>query len=422
MSRDYRDPLYGFITVDEIEQRIIDSIYFQRLRSINQLGTTFFVYPSAMHSRFEHSLGTLFVVDKLFDAIFSKPGATEVFGWDKNTYQMNKKMLRLAALLHDLGHAPFSHAAEDLFPYKDGSDKRYLHEDYTYRFITGTEITTLISSALGQDVPQKVAEIASERALDKDIAFLSELLTGDFGADRIDYLIRDSYHLGVQYGRFDVHRLLNTLHVRLNEEKEGPEIAVESGGLHTIEAFLLARYFMFVDVYYHKTRRIFDQHLSDFLRLCLPEGCFPESLDEYLLWDDHRVMFMLQKSKHENKIAELLVFRKHYRVAFETGDHPEYHELERFDWLKDTLGARFGEKVKFDEAKKSPYRFKAPLISVKVNGAYKPIQRRSTVIPHLKEINRCRVYAPLENRHEVQKFCENFWEKREKERSGVSGG
>jgi len=193
LSRDYRDPLYGFITVDEIEQRIIDSIYFQRLRSINQLGTTFFVYPSAMHSRFEHSLGTLFVVDKLFDAIFSKPGATEVFGWDKNTYQMNKKMLRLAALLHDLGHAPFSHAAEDLFPYKDGSDKRYSHEDYTYRFIAGTEIATLISSALGQDVPQKVAEIASERALDKDIAFLSELLTGDFGADRIDYLIRDSF-------------------------------------------------------------------------------------------------------------------------------------------------------------------------------------------------------------------------------------
>ncbi|MDH7578962.1 MAG: HD domain-containing protein [Bacillota bacterium] len=231
---------------------------------MNQLGTTFLVYPSANHTRFEHSLGTLFVIDNMLTlALTNRP--QEILKWNKDEAEYYRGLARLSALLHDLGHAPFSHAGEELFPIA-GQEQKLTHEDYTFGIITETELSQYIDNCYGPGAARKVAEIATGRAKTREMAFLSELLTGDFGADRIDYLIRDSYHLGVQYGRFDVPRLLNTIHVRLNEEKQGPELALESGGLHTVEGFLLARYFMFLDVYFHKTRRILDQHLVDLQR------------------------------------------------------------------------------------------------------------------------------------------------------------
>lgn len=122
---DYRDPLYGFITINEVEQRIIDTTQFQRLRRIMQLGTSFLVYPSASHTRFEHSLGVLEASTLIFDRLVSAPNNLDILGW-KNEVAKLRQLLRLASLLHDIGMPPFSHTTEDLLP----AGKR--HEDFTY--------------------------------------------------------------------------------------------------------------------------------------------------------------------------------------------------------------------------------------------------------------------------------------------------
>lgn len=223
--KDYRDPLYGFIGVNDKEQSIIDSTAFQRLRHIKQLGTTFLVYPTANHTRFEHSLGTMEVATRLFDHIVNTGGAIDLLGWTRDDVEYYRKLLRCAALLHDVGHPPLSHASESLLPEGRG------HEEYTYRIILDPEYGySVLDDELGTGGRQKVAEISTGTAKDKNGAFLSELLTGDLGADRLDYLIRDSYHLGVAYGKFDVQRLLNTFSLCYDEEKQGPALVIEEGG------------------------------------------------------------------------------------------------------------------------------------------------------------------------------------------------
>ncbi|MDI6908009.1 MAG: HD domain-containing protein [Thermoanaerobacterales bacterium] len=157
MLRDYRDPIHGFISVDDCEQEIIGTRYFQRLRNINQLGTTFLVYPSAMHTRFEHSLGTLFVIDKMLSGLVARHG--ETLGWRGEDINRYRTLARLAALLHDLGHPPFSHAAEDLLG-RSKSGSKIRHEDVTYRLITETEISKIIDKHHGKGTSGIVAQIA----------------------------------------------------------------------------------------------------------------------------------------------------------------------------------------------------------------------------------------------------------------------
>ncbi len=411
--KDYRDPLHGFVSVSSLEQQLIDTVYFQRLRNIRQLATSFYVYPSAMHTRFEHSLGTLMVVDQMLRTLFGKDECVEILAqklkWGKGEMERAQQVLRLAALLHDLGHAPFSHAAEVLLPQaEDGREQD--HESFTYRFIVDTEIAELIDRHLGAGSAEEVAEVAVNRATSIDRAFLSELLTGDFGADRIDYLMRDSHHLGVQYGRFDIHRLLNTLLVRWNEEKKGPELAVEDGGLHTVEAFVLARYFMFLDVYFHKTRRILDHHLVEFLKDHLNGGVYPNELSGYLAWDDHRVMQLICTAG-DHDTAKRILQRRHFRVAFETNDHPELYELARFNWLKEKAEGRFGQDVVFDKASKDTYAFDQPEVFVfdRKWGHYRPLSECSRLVGSLMKIEKHRVYAAPEKRDDVTAFCNEHW-------------
>lgn len=414
--KDYRDPLCGFVTVNEIEQRIIDTAEFQRLRSIMQLGTTFLVYPSATHQRFEHSLGVLEVSTQLYDALAKNASNLAILGWQADKVDLNRQLLRLAALLHDVGHAPFSHAAEDLFPVSRASQERLSHEDYTYKIITETDIGEVIAESLGREFKTRVAEIATDAAKNIDDAFLSELLTGDFGSDRIDYLMRDSLHLGVNYGRFDLHRLLNTICIRYNEDKSGPEMVIDDGGIHAAEGFILARYFMFLEVYFHKTRRILDLHLSEFLSEALPNGTYPEDVDDFLHWEDHRVFALLHEAELQQR-ANRVTGRKHFRLAHETSDHPEPDEMERFDWLVNEVKGRFGEDaIRYDEASKAPYSYQQPPIFVYWRGAYRPITARSPLVDSLRKITKMRLYAPVEIRPEVERFCIEFWQERERRR------
>jgi hypothetical protein len=416
---DYRDPLYGFITVDDLEQRIIDTPQFQRLRRIMQLGTSFLVYPSATHTRFEHSLGVLEASTLIFNRLVSDPDNLEILGWkdDKDKVVKFRKLLRLASLLHDIGHPPFSHAGEGLLP----QEKK--HEDFSYNIIVNTKLKDIIDDNLGDGSAIRVAEIAVNKAKSQDDIFLSKILNGEIGSDRIDYLTRDSYHLGVAYGRFDQHRLLNILHVCESPEVEkdgemekdgkgGPGLAIEEGGIHTIEGFILARYYMFLEVYFHKTRRILDIHLAEFLQRLLSKngGRFSDQLGEYLVWTDDRVLQELGKRNWEE--ARRLKNRSHFRRAYETSAHPLPEEIVQFDWLEERVKNNFPiEKLRFDNAEKAPYNYspRASLIYVQQRDrSYRSIKELSPLIQSLKQILERRIYTEAGIRDEVRSFCQDF--------------
>lgn len=336
--KDYRDPIYGFIGLNEQEQKIVDSRAFQRLRYIRQLGTTYLVYPTGNHTRFEHSLGTLEAATRLFESITGRPEAPEVLGWTPRDAAYYRQLLRYAALLHDLGQPPFSHASEALLP--RGRD----HEDYTYAIVTGPELG--------------------------------------------------------------------------NEERKGPELAVEDGGLHTVEGLLLARYFMFLDVYFHKTRRILDLHLTELLSDVLPGGRYPEDVGEFLEWDDVKALSRLVG--RERAMPFLRLFgRAHFRLVFETSDHPDRGEVVEFDWLCAELEREYGgEVLRFDEAERAAYNYARPPLSVWWRGKYVPIEKRSPLVRSLRRIRKMRVYAAPELRDEASRFCEQFVRARGKRREG----
>lgn len=401
----FRDPIYGFITLNKLEKGIVDTKIFQRLRKIRQLGTSYLVYPSAHHTRFEHSLGILHASTEMYNSIIRNPENIEILGWDEKDKEENLKLLRLASLLHDIGHGPFSHAAEDIFP------DNQKHEDYTYRIIVESEIGELIDENLGGEYKLKVAEIATEKSKDWNGIFLQNILTGEIGTDRIDYLARDSYHLGIPYGKFDYDRLLRILHV---EERAGnPHIAVDEGGIHIIEGFLLARYFMFLQVYFHKTTRILNIHLSEFLKEFLPDGKYPEDIDDFINLDDNYILSEIEKSKLES--AKMLKQRKHYRMVHETDTHPSIEHIERFDWLESKLIEEFGkENIRIDRAEKEPTNYKQPTVFIKDRNSYKSVIDASRLISNLSTINKMRIYAKLEKRKEIEKYCKKFWDEREK--------
>ncbi|HMG06227.1 MAG TPA: HD domain-containing protein, partial [Chthoniobacterales bacterium] len=204
-----RDPIHNFIHFDPDERRVINSRPLQRLRYIHQLALTYLIYPGATHRRFEHSLGVMELAGRVFDVITHPENITdqvrrifpEITGQDFLRYW--RKVLRIAALLHDVGHPPFSHAAEkELFP------AGFNHEDMTRLLISSREMRDLLSNLTPPVRFEDVVKIAiGPKKLRTTVfsdweAVLAEIVTGDsFGVDRMDYLLRDSHHAGVAYGR-----------------------------------------------------------------------------------------------------------------------------------------------------------------------------------------------------------------------------
>lgn len=322
-NHEIRDPIYAFVHMDSSEREVLNSAPVQRLRHIHQLALTSLVYPGATHRRFEHSLGVMELATRIYNAVLEN-GEIDILDingeYDKIYYL---RVLRMAALVHDIGHAPFSHASEDLFP----GDCN--HEVMTLRLIESDEMERLWAMlkiqtedvaklALGRDHPKKKTFSNTE-------AILSEIITGDaFGADRMDYLLRDSHHTGVAYGRFDHFRLIETLRV-LPKTYEGgseePALGVETGGLQSAEALLLARYFMFSQLYFHPVRRIYDIHLKEYLQAWLKGGRFPVDVAEHLNLTDNEVMAGIWRASRDpdlpgHDVAKRIVMRNHYRVLY----------------------------------------------------------------------------------------------------------
>jgi HD superfamily phosphohydrolase len=360
-----RDPIHVFVRFEDAEEKIIGSRAFQRLRYIHQLALTYMVYPSATHRRFEHCLGVMEVASRIYDVVTNPenihhdsirefiPGAK---GGDKLGHAYWRRVLRCAALCHDLGHLPFSHAAEDLLP------EGWNHERLSREIIMGKEFEPLWKELKVQ--PEDVVKLAlGKKKCNLEFSdwetILSEIIVGDvFGADRMDYLLRDSYHAGVAYGRFDHYRLIDTLRILPVSQKDSqePGLGVERGGLESAEALLWARYFMYTQLYFHPTRRIYDIHLKEFLKEWLPGGQFPTNVDKHIDCSDNEVTAGMRKaavdsSEPGHALAKRIISREHFRPIYERSSSEELRALEPGKRVYDCLVVQFGK----DEVRRDDY-------------------------------------------------------------------
>lgn len=318
--REIRDPIYGFIEPTEEELKIIDSPLLQRLRRIRQLAMAYLVYPGANHTRFDHSLGVLHVAGLMAEKLLPEKKHGESI-----------QIVRFAALLHDVGHGPFSHVSEDVLKrYVSGvphSEK--IHERITQALI---ESDKEIRRILGEDRTNQVVSLLSGRKNGYAYSIMKEIISGPLDADKIDYLLRDSHFCGVKYGIFDLNRLLNIL-VPL-PDGEDIHLGIETGGIHTIEQFLLAKYYMTRQVYRHKIRLLSDSMIVRALELGIEVDNLPflkklfchdekkQDFNHYLsFWDDRllaRIMdqsgkglcYELFKRLYERKLFKRIYSRK----------------------------------------------------------------------------------------------------------------
>ncbi|MCX7805249.1 MAG: HD domain-containing protein [Planctomycetota bacterium] len=342
-----RCPVHGFIELDDWERDIINTPEFQRLRRIRQLGLTDYIYPGATHTRFEHSLGAMHVASRMYESIAARyPDVLKkTYGYNEAGLKRDFKLVRLTALLHDIGHAPLSHSTESLMPdIKPGEKAR--HEDYSASVIRHRLKDVIEDHYLNktnykisaEDVASMLDGTASKGKGKESRKLWVELLDGQMDADRMDYLLRDSLHAGVRYGHFDLDRIINT--ICICEKEEGPNIGATEGGWHALEGLVFARYYMFTQVYFHKTRVAYDYHTEEAMRSALPNGRFPlpneSGLKEYMKWDDWFLFGLMCDGKtgeHGRRILE----RNHYRLAYETDEVPTKDQLDKFDEIKRKL-------------------------------------------------------------------------------------
>lgn len=225
----FKDPVHQYIHVtDQLIWDLIATKEFQRLRRINQLGTTYLTFHGAEHSRFNHSLGVYEIVRRMI----------KNFEGNENWDDSERLVSLSAALLHDLGHGPFSHSFEKVFGLN--------HEKYTEAIILGdTEVNEVLNRE-GKDFPKKVASVINHTYPNK---LVISLISSQIDADRMDYLQRDSYYTGVSYGHFDMERILRVMRPTENE------VVIKSTGMHAVEDYIMSRYQMYWQVYFHPVTR-----------------------------------------------------------------------------------------------------------------------------------------------------------------------
>jgi len=329
-----RDPVYGFIEFNEWEKKIIEHPAFQRLRRIRQLALTDMVYPGATHTRFEHSLGVMHLITKMYDSITTKDLNIRILQdkllYNESGIKRDRQLVRLAGLLHDIGHAPFSHASEDLMPLNPATGKPFKHEDYTVSIIRGPLKDVIENHPLNNNYNIRAEEIAdliegNPKSLGKRI-FWRVLISSQLDADKGDYLLRDSLHIGVKYGIYDLDRLLVTLSLGEDPETGDVALGIEKGGWHVAESLVIARYQMFTQVYFHKTRRAYDYMLQKALKDTLNKFPSPEEIEEFLQMDDY-VVWNLMKEKNSCWFKNI-ERRQHIRMVVETKETPVREEIK----------------------------------------------------------------------------------------------
>ena len=277
------DPIHKYIRFTELEKKIIDSKVFQRLRRIKQLAGAHLVYPAAQHSRFEHSLGTMHLAGLAGEHLFS------IGVLDKESIQE----LRVAALLHDIGHGPFSHLFEEAL--KVTSNKN--HESIGAEIICKTELSDILSS-FGYS-PSVISEISLGNS---KVKFKNEIISGSLSSDLMDYLPRDGFFTGVEYGKVDYNRIINSFRVTNNDS-----LALDISSFYSFESMIISRYEMFRAVYFHKTVRSAEVMLLHSLLLSSKILNLSKiSLADYLKLTDDSILWKISSSPN-NEMAKQMI-------------------------------------------------------------------------------------------------------------------
>jgi len=290
-----KDPIYGYIRLTEVEKNVIDTLAVQRLRRIRQLAGAEYVYPAANHTRFEHVLGAMYLAGVVGENL------------PVNLSSEEKQKIRLAALLHDVGHAPFSHLFEPLL-------LRFLHrthEDMSSWIIADSKLAEVIN-AQGYD-PKELSDLAIGKYGASDNRFLGQIISSSFDVDKMDFVVRDSYHTGAGYGSVDVFRLIYTMDIL-----DG-NLAVDITALPALESLILARLESFRVIYFHRACRAVQMMLLRALELAKDdlEILRIDNPDQYLEWDDYSVWSKLVQNSKSREILRDLSQRKLLKCAYE---------------------------------------------------------------------------------------------------------
>lgn len=275
-----RDPLYGFIGLSEEETRLVDAPLFRRLHYIKQLSHAFVAYPSAIHTRFEHSLGCMHVAGKISDEL----------GFDRR----DMEDVRIAALLHDIGHGPFSHLFEDVVR-KCNTDLGEPHERISEIMITEDQDMVEI---LG-DRAERIVDILQKR----QASMKSDVVSGSMDADKLDYMLRDSYHIGVSYGKFDLDRILHTL----RRHPQNTALCVDVKGKDAVENYRIGRHLLHVQVYHHHARLVADRMFLQALDIALDNGVIDRADMQIRAGRDNSRFLSFYRTLDDNSVYELII-------------------------------------------------------------------------------------------------------------------
>lgn len=391
-----RDSVYGDIILDKFEERIMDMPQFQRLRRIKQLGLISLIYPGATHTRFEHSVGTMHLGSKL---------AAELELDDDDI-----ELIRASALLHDIGHGPFSHVSEGVLSFP--------HEELTKYVVTETSMKDLLEEKF--DV-NKIVEIVNGKGR------LGPIVSGELDVDRMDYLLRDSHNTGVAYGIIDYERIISNLKL-----EDG--LVLDIKGVQAAEGALVSRYFMYPSVYQHHTTRIVNSMFRRALAKVIDEDIISEK--DIYKYDDADIVGIFRHcenlyvrdimSRLDNrhimkrvKTIRLDNFKypeKMYKIEQKTLRKAEEEIGQDYDIDKDYVFINIAEYPRFDEMK----------TQVSVEGKLYPLSEISNIIGALSKarfnIPDISVYVPQDEMSKFTKFkLENYLDLPEIDREKFHG-
>ena len=393
------DPVHRYIRLSEVEKELIDTAVFQRLRRIRQLAGAHLVYPGAQHSRFEHSLGTMHVAGFAGETLIAK-------GYLDDEDKVQE--LRLAALLHDIGHGPFSHLFEEVLELR----RRISHENVGKQIISKSEISDILKKH-GHN-PSDICKISFG---EYKIKFFNEIIAGGLSADLMDYLPRDGLFTGVEYGKIDYHRLVSSLEVVSNGH-----LAINRSALYSFESMLISRYEMFKAVYFHKTVRSAEVMLLNSMALADEHlNLTDTSIDNYQNLTDEVILERICSLKNDNEIAVKLATdyrsRKLLKCVYEKFVYKRdrlYSKMDR--QALQNLGiqiaeiAEVKEKSVFVDASRAPSMQLNPtkreinsVLLVDKDRAYEtPVSEIPLIDSITGFLDMLRVYTTAENRNAVE--------------------